>query len=52
MQSEQFRMGKPPVFAQGGQLQGNTTNRTYNARHAFVTTDDVSDPAVYVRSVT
>ena len=50
MQSEQFRTGKPPVFAQGGQLQGDTTNQTYHARHALVTTDDVSDPAIYVRS--
>jgi lipopolysaccharide assembly outer membrane protein LptD (OstA) len=50
MQSEEFRTGKPPVFAQGGQLQGDTTNKTYHARHALVTTDDVSDPAIYVRS--
>ncbi len=50
MQSEEFRMGKPPVFAQGGQLQGDTTNKTYEARHALVTTDDVHDPAIYVRS--
>ena len=50
MQSEQFRMGKPPVFVQGGQLQGDITNKTYTARHALVTTDDVSDPAIYVRA--
>jgi LPS-assembly protein len=50
MQSEQFRLGKPPVFAQGGQLQGDTTNKIYNARHALVTTDDVSRPAIYVRA--
>ena len=50
MQSEQFRTGKPPVFAQGGQLQGDTTNKTYTARHALVTTDDVNDPAIYIRS--
>ena len=50
MQSEQFRMGKPPVFAQGGQLRGDTTNKTYTARHALVTTDDVSDPAFRVRA--
>ena len=50
MQSEEFRMGKPPVFTQGGQLQGDTTNQTYTARHAFVTTDDVNDPAIRVRS--
>ncbi len=50
MQSEQFRTGKPPVFAQGGQLRGDTTNKIYTARHALVTTDDVSDPAIYFRS--
>jgi lipopolysaccharide assembly outer membrane protein LptD (OstA) len=50
MQSEEFRTGKPPVFAQGGQLQGDITNKTYHARHALVTTDDVSEPAIYVRS--
>ena len=50
MQSEQFRTGRPPVFAQGEQLQGDITNKTYHARHAFVTTDDVSNPAVYARS--
>jgi lipopolysaccharide assembly outer membrane protein LptD (OstA) len=50
MQSEEFRTGKPPVFAQGGQLQGDTTNKIYNARHALATTDDVSNPAIYVRS--
>ncbi len=50
MQSEQFRMGKPPVFAQGEQMQGDITNKIYHARHAFVTTDDVSDPEFYVRS--
>jgi LPS-assembly protein len=50
MQSEVFRTGKPPVFAAGTDLKGNTTNQTYNARHVFVTTDDVSDPAVRVRA--
>ncbi len=50
MQSEQFRTGKPPVFADGEELQGNVTNHTYNARHAFVTTDDVSEPASCVRA--
>ncbi|MGD0252365.1 MAG: hypothetical protein ABSC01_06670 [Verrucomicrobiota bacterium] len=50
MQSEEFRTGKPPVLADGRELEGNTTNRTYNARHFFVTTDDVSDPAVRVRA--
>ena len=50
MQSSEFRMGKPPVFTAGRDLSGNTSNRTYTARHALVTTDDVSDPDVVVRA--
>ena len=50
LQSEQFRTGKPPVFAQGEQLQGDLSNKVYVAHHAFVTTDDVSDPALRVRA--
>jgi LPS-assembly protein len=50
MRSEQFRTGKAPVFAQGEQLQGDTSNKVYNARHVFVTTDDVSDPAVRIHA--
>jgi len=50
MQSEEFRTGKPPVFAAGRELEGNLTNRTYSADHVFVTTDDVSKPATRVRA--
>jgi LPS-assembly protein len=50
MQSEQFRTGKAPVFAEGKQLEGDITNKTYHARHAYVTTDDVSNPEFRVRS--
>jgi lipopolysaccharide assembly outer membrane protein LptD (OstA) len=50
MRSEQFRTGKPPVFAEGMELQGNLTNKNYNARHVFVTTDDISDPAIKIRA--
>lgn len=50
MQSEAFRTGKVPMFAAGKELTGNSTNQTYNARHAFVTTDDVSNPDFRVRS--
>ena len=50
MRSEEFRTGKPPVFAAGRELEGNTTNRTYSARHVFVTTDDISNPATRVRA--
>jgi hypothetical protein len=50
MRSEEFRTGKPPVFAAGRELEGDISNQTYNARHVFVTTDDVSDPAIRVRA--
>jgi LPS-assembly protein len=48
MRSEQFRTGKTPAFAQGQQLQGDMSNKVYNARHVFLTTDDVSDPAIRI----
>ena len=50
MESEQFRTGKPPVFATGKELQGDITNQTYNARHALATSDDVNHPATYIRA--
>ena len=50
MRTEEFRDGKPPAFAAGRELQGDITNQTYTARHAFVTTDDVSHPAIRVRA--
>ena len=50
MQSEQFRAGMPPLFAAGRTLEGNATNATYTAHHAFVTTDDVADPTFRIRA--
>ncbi len=50
MQSEDFRTGKPPVYAAGRELAGDLTNHTYTARHIFITTDDVSNPATRVRA--
>ncbi len=50
MQSEQFRTGKWPVFATGNDLTGNSSNKVYYADHAFVTTDDTSDPEFKVRA--
>jgi lipopolysaccharide assembly outer membrane protein LptD (OstA) len=50
MHSEQFRTGKPPVFAAGENLQGDISNKVYTAQHITVTTDDVSDPAIYIRA--
>ncbi|HXE42373.1 MAG TPA: hypothetical protein VN516_05045, partial [Candidatus Baltobacteraceae bacterium] len=48
--SEQFRLGRPPVFAQVKNSQGNVTNKTYTTRKILVTTDDVDDPAIYIRA--
>jgi LPS-assembly protein len=50
MRTEQFRTGKPPVFAAGSGLQGDISNRVYTARNVLVTTDDVSQPAVTIRA--
>ena len=58
METEQFRTGKLPVFAAGHGLHGeettqtrtHLTNRVYFATNAFVTTDDVAQPAIKVRA--
>src|SRR5581483_5696523 len=50
MRSEQFRAGRPPVFAQVKNSQGNVTNKTYSAQKILVTSDDVSHPAIYIRA--
>ena len=50
MQGNDFRMGKAPVYMAGKDLTGDITNQTYNARHAFVTTDDVQDPITRIRA--
>ena len=50
MQSEQFRSGKSPVFTGGSELTGDASNKVYTATSAYVTTDDVSEPAYTVRA--
>lgn len=50
MQTEQFRTGKTPVFAQGKELRGDVSNRVYTAESAYVTTDDVSQPFARIRA--
>ncbi|HUC83987.1 MAG TPA: LPS assembly protein LptD, partial [Candidatus Acidoferrales bacterium] len=56
MSSEEFRAGRLPVFAEGEQLTGyllkkGATNEV-TARHAFVTTDDYSDPDFEIHAST
>lgn len=50
MQAEQFRTGRSPVFAAGEELRGDLTNQIYTARNAYITTDDVAEPAQKVRA--
>ena len=50
MQSEQFRTGMCRCSPPARNWQGNATNQTYDARHAFVTTDDIFDPTFRIRA--
>jgi LPS-assembly protein len=52
MQSEQFRTGKSPVYAEGEHLRGDMTNNVYTASHAYITSDDVFEPGQRVRAST
>ena len=48
--AREFRTGKPPVFAFGEGLHGEVTNQVYAATNAFITADDISNPAIKVRA--
>jgi lipopolysaccharide assembly outer membrane protein LptD (OstA) len=50
MQSAEFRTGKWPVFMNGRDLSGNSSNKVYTANDSFITTDDVADPDVRVHA--
>jgi lipopolysaccharide assembly outer membrane protein LptD (OstA) len=50
MVSEQFRTGRPPMFAAGQGLHGDMSNRVYTASNAYITTDDVSEPGQRIRA--
>jgi lipopolysaccharide assembly outer membrane protein LptD (OstA) len=50
IQAEQFRTGRPPVFAGGFGLSADTTNNVYISTNAFITTEDISDPTVRIRA--
>ena len=50
MEAEQFRTGKPPVFAAGEELRGDFSNQVYTAKNAYVTTDDVARPGEKIRA--
>jgi lipopolysaccharide assembly outer membrane protein LptD (OstA) len=50
MEAQQFRAGKYPVFAMGHGLHADVTNRFYSATNAYITADDVAEPAIKVRA--
>lgn len=50
MEAEHFRTGRSPVFAAGEALTGDLTNEVYTASNAYITTDDVAEPATKVRA--
>jgi len=50
IQAEQFRTGKPPVFAGGEGLHADLTNGIYSATNAYVTSEDIANPVVKVRA--
>ena len=50
IRTEQFRTGKSPVLAGATGLTGNSSNDVYVAKRAFVTTDDIENPAYRVRA--
>jgi LPS-assembly protein len=50
LETEEFRTGQSPVFAHGESLRGDLSNRVYTARHAYITTDDVSEPVEKIRA--
>lgn len=50
MGSQDFRTGKPPVFAAGRGLTGDLKGETYTATNAVITSDDFSEPAMKIRA--
>jgi LPS-assembly protein len=64
METAEFRLGRPPVFAAGQGLRGEITNavvgqqgqhpaltnQVYYATNAFITSDDISEPAFRMRA--
>lgn len=50
IQAQQFRTGQPPLFAEGKELSGDVTNRTYVATDAMITGDDVAQPLIKIRA--
>src|SRR5215471_7047458 len=50
LEASHFRTGTWPLFAAGEGLHGGLTNRVYSGTNAFVTVEDVDQPAIKVRA--
>jgi LPS-assembly protein len=50
IEAEEFRTGKPPVFAAGQGLHADVTNGVYIATNAFITPEDIAQPLIKIRA--
>lgn len=50
MDAAQFRSGQSPIFLAGQDLRADTSNHVFFTTNAFVTTDDIAQPAVKVKA--
>ena len=50
MEAEQFRTGKAPFFAFGQGLHFESTNHVVIATNAYITSDDIAEPAIKIRA--
>jgi len=50
LHAEEFRTGRPPLFAAGAGLSGDVNSNVFIGTNVFVTSDDYSDPAVRIRA--
>jgi len=48
--AQQFRTGKAPLFASGHDLSADVTNHVFTATNAFMTSDDIYNPAMKIRA--
>ena len=50
IETAEFRAGRPPIFASGKGLHAELTNHVFAATNAFISSDDVADPAIRLRA--
>lgn len=50
VKAHDFKVGVPPVYIAGRELEGNQTNQVYTIKDARITTDDIADPGYFVRA--